>query len=85
MEMPRRVSNAIDAAAGRRSRRATLSVGRRELCDYVANISSEFRDLARSHDLRFLAYLLAMVFEEAANQARVSSYSEPSLPASTEE
>ena len=69
--MPRKVNNALDAAIRRREQRATLSVGRRELCSYVADISSVFAHLARSHDLRFLTYLLAMVIEEAAYQARI--------------
>jgi hypothetical protein len=71
--MPRKVNNAIEAAAQRRLRRATLSVGRRELCDYVVEIASEFGHLVRGHDLRFLAYLLAMVCEEAVHQSRIAS------------
>jgi hypothetical protein len=74
--MSKKLSDAIDAAARRRSRRATLSVGRRELCEYVAAVSSEFGHLATSHDLRFLAYLLGMVFEEVVYQSRFASPSQ---------
>jgi hypothetical protein len=80
--MARKVNNAIDAAARRRSRKGTLSVGRRELCDYVAEVSSEFGHLVRSHNLRFLDYLLAMVFEEAVNQSRLASHSGSASPSS---
>jgi hypothetical protein len=76
--MPRKVNNAVDAAAKRGARRATLSVGPRELGDYVAAVSSEFGQLARGHDLRFLAYLLEMVCEEAVNQSRIAAQSPPS-------
>jgi hypothetical protein len=37
---------------------------------YIAGISRELRELARSTDLDFLAYLLAMVEEDAAEIAR---------------
>jgi hypothetical protein len=73
--MSRKVRDAIDAAARRHAKRATLSVGRHELCDYVAEVTSEFVHLASSRDLRFLAYLLAMVFEEATYQSRAASAS----------
>jgi hypothetical protein len=79
--MARKVHDAIDAAARRRSRKGN-SVGRRELCDYVAEVSSEFGHLVRSHNLRFLDYLLAMVFEEAVNQSRLASHSGSSSPSS---
>jgi hypothetical protein len=75
--MPGKVDNAIDAAARRRSRRATLSVGRRELCDYVAEMASEFGELARSHELKFLCFLLEMVVEEAVHQSRIAAGSPP--------
>jgi hypothetical protein len=47
-------------------RRAFLHVGRRELCDYVADIASAFGQVASSNDMRFLSlsYLLAMVVEK---------------------
>jgi hypothetical protein len=81
--MPRKVDNAIEADA-RRGRRATLSVERWELCNFVADVASEFGQRASSHDLRFLAYLLAMVFEEATNQSRIAAHSRWLPPASTD-
>jgi hypothetical protein len=69
-DMSRKVENAMDAAARQRARRENLTIGRRELCDYVAAISLEFAHLTKSHELRFLSYLLALVSTEAANQSR---------------
>ena len=85
--MPRKVDNVIEAVARQRGQRATLSVGRCELCDYVADVSAEFASLAKMNDLRFLAYLLGMVVEEAANQSRIASESRglPSASADTAE
>src|SRR5262245_44497832 len=48
-------------------------VGRRELCDYVADFASEFHQVASSNDMRFLSYLLAMVVEEAVHQSNLAS------------
>jgi hypothetical protein len=78
--MPKDLRDAIDAVARRRSRRGTLSVGRRALCDYVADMTSEFGQLAKSHDLRFLSYLLAMVVEEAVHQSQLAADSESAPP-----
>jgi hypothetical protein len=66
----KKIYSAINAAAMRRRGRTSLSVGRRELCDYVTEIASEFRQ-ASSNDMKFLSYLLAMVVEEAVHQSRV--------------
>ena len=41
------------------------SLDRAQLCEYVADISLELSQLARAADLRFLSYLLEMVFEES--------------------
>ena len=71
--MPRKIDNLIEAAARQRGQKATLSVGRSELCDYVADVATELASLARMKDLRFLAYLLEMVVEEAKNQSRIAS------------
>ena len=71
--MSKKIYSAIDAGAMRRRRRAFLPVGRRELCDYVADIASQFHQVASSNDMRFLSYLLAMVVEEAVHQARITS------------
>jgi hypothetical protein len=76
----KKIYSAIDAAAMRRRGTTSLSVGRRELCDYVTDIASEFRQAASSNDMRFLSYLLAMVVEEAVHQSRVTS--EHDLPSS---
>ena len=76
----RKLYSAIDAAAMRRRGRTSLSVGRRELCDYVTEIASEFRQAASSNDMKFLSYLLAMVVEEAVHQSEIAADSE-SAPA----
>jgi hypothetical protein len=82
--MSKKIHSAIDAAAMRRRKRAFLPVGRRELCDYVADVASEFGQVASSNDMRFLSYLLAMVVEEAVHQSRIAADSEspPSAAAS---
>jgi hypothetical protein len=77
----RKIYSAIDAAAMQRRRRAFLPVGRRELCDYVADIASQFDQLASNNDMRFLSYLLAMVVEEAVHQSRIVADSGLAPPA----
>jgi hypothetical protein len=80
----RKIYSAIDAAAMRRRKKAYLAVGRRELCDYVADIASEFHQAASGNDLRFLSYLLAMVVEEAVHQSKIAPESDlASLEASS--
>jgi hypothetical protein len=59
-------------------------VGRRELCDYVADIASEFGQVASSADMRFLSYLLAMVVEEAVHQSRIAADLESAPPVATD-
>lgn len=76
----KKIYSAINAAAMRRRGRTSLSVGRRELCDYVTEIASEFRQAASSNDMKFLSYLLAMVVEEAVHQSEIAADSE-SAPA----
>ena len=76
----RKIYSAIDAAAMRRRKRAYLPVGRRELCDYVADFALEFHQVTSDNDMRFLSYLLAMVVEEAVHQSNLAS--EPALPSS---
>ena len=73
----RKIYSAIDAAAMRRRRGAFLPVGRRELCDYVADFASEFHQVASTNDMRFLSYLLAMVVEEAVHQSNLASDRDP--------
>jgi hypothetical protein len=46
----------------------------------VAAISSEFAHLTRTQELRFLSYLLALVFTEAANQSRILLKAPPQSP-----
>jgi len=82
--MPRKIDNVIEAAARQRGQRATLSVGRFELCDYVADVAAELASLAKAHDLRFLSYLLGMVVEEAKNQSRIASECRHLPPASAD-
>jgi len=69
----RKIYSAIDAAAMRRRKRAYLSVGRQELCDYVADFALEFHQVTSDNDMRFLSYLLAMVVEEALHQSKVAA------------
>jgi hypothetical protein len=76
----RKIYSAIDAAAMQRRRRAFLPVGRRELCDYVADIASELGHVTCSNDMKFLSYLLAMVVEEAVHQSSLAS--DPDSPTS---
>jgi hypothetical protein len=36
-----------------------------EVCEYIADVSLQLRQMSQAVDLRFLTYLLEMVFEEA--------------------
>jgi hypothetical protein len=40
-------------------------------------MASEFGELARSHELKFLCFLLEMVVEEAVHQSRIAAGSPP--------
>jgi hypothetical protein len=44
-----------------------------DAASYIASLAGELRDMARRADLGFLAYLLAMVEDEAATTATARS------------
>ena len=80
----RKIYSAIDAAAMVRRRRAHLPVQRRELCEYVTDLTLALHDVtSSSKDMKFLSYLLAIVVEEAAHQAERAADAELSLETPT--
>lgn len=54
---------------------------RADVANYAGTLAHSLEQLARGHDLKFLAYLLAMVVEEA--RAIMAAHAEPHAPPDT--
>ena len=59
------ISNAGPAAPGQKLSEAPPPASRSDVANYIGTLAQSLEQLARAHDLKFLAYLLSMIVEEA--------------------